>query len=236
MVTENIASTSPEGGEGLPITPTTPVTGAPTTPPEGAGTTGEVTTPTEPPKGYSEEEWTKRQSSWDTQMAETTKKHKEQLGGLQTQYAQMQIQLREQEYTKLLGTVEEAGGSPDLMTLTKNVIEQAKTLAQKAGDFDTREAKLADGETQYQGAMKLLAADELVKTHKLPVDARAKLLEAGNPDKMEVLALTMKLEKAEQESKPPTKIDGGGGTGSAIDESKLSPKELFKQAFKEQKQ
>lgn len=230
---ENINPIPSDGGEQLQDTPM--VDGEAKESDAGTVEGKESAKPTESSEGILEKTRREWQSQKDGELAGLHRDYKGQLKTLKDQLGELQRQAQETQYTKLLGQIEEAGGGADLTTLTKNIIEQAKVLAGKDSEFSEREARLADGETQYQAAMKLLAADELVKTHKLPADARAKLLEAENPDRMEVLALQMKLEKAEQESKPPTQVDGGTGTGPVQDINKLPPMELFKQAFKEKK-
>ena len=238
---DNINPTS-TGSEVQPpaVSPTTPpvepIGAVPA--PEGVGKGAEVPEPQQPSQQarvISDEEFRKFQSVKDKEIAELQKKHQTKIDDLSQRIATFELQAQEQQYTRLLKSIEEAGGSQDLVGLTNTVIQQAKELAQRQTQFTARETEMAGRQATVDAAMKILAADELIRKHGLPIGERQKLLVTESPEQMEIAALNMKLALLQSGQSPVQSVDSGAGSGPSVDVNKMTPGEQIALGLKQLK-
>ena len=187
-----------------------------------------------PAKTYSEEEWRGRQSATDKQIAEVGKQHKAELAAMKAQIKQFEVQARQSEYTKLLAKVEEAGDA-DLATLTKHIVAQAQSLAQKEAEKEAEWATRNEEWEAKQQVLKFAAAVELMSKYGLAPEVREELLKADSAEAMEIQAARMKIAKLESVQQPPDVVDQGAGLTGVQDVNKLSAKELIREGIKELK-
>lgn len=197
--------------------------GAAQEPPEGAGEK-KVEPPSE--RTYSQAEWNKRQSAIDTQLA----KGKEELGELQKQVDDLVAQSEERKIADWLKSVEAGGGDVDQAKL---IAEAQRGVSKQMRELKRQQADLEGRLTLINEAEKVSKARKLVETHSLDKDAEEKLLEAESPEGMEILALSMKVEKLSAEAVPPTKVGSPVVEPKGVDTSKMKIEERMGAAIEE---
>jgi len=185
--------------EAAPFSEPVKVEGTGTAPVAGAETKEKVMEEAPAQRTYSEDEWNKRQSSWDKQQASTAATLKE----LETARDEMLAKLDESETTQFLKTVEADGGDMDV----------AKQIALR--DLNVRKATRALEETRKRmesdaavlaQSSKIDQANKLIKEHSLTEDTLAVLMESGNVTDMENKALKLRLEKSGVEQRKPADL------------------------------
>ena len=207
--------------------------GAVKEPKEGAGDK-EVKTPE--PKSYSEEDWNKRQSAWDTQTSALTKEREAiagQLAQIQEAHENLRAQTEEQKLADWLKSVETDGGD---VNQARQIVEAQKQVSKQIRDIEKRERQLSEQTTKAGIALKLMTAKDLIKEHDLGDDALEGLLKSEDPTAMENQALKLKIAKSLADAKPKTPIGGGVPTTKGLDLSKLSLTERAGRAIEEEEQ
>jgi hypothetical protein len=214
-VEDQVNSTSTEGEEQLPAELTAEPKGeggAVIEPAEGAEETEVREEETPKPRVYSEEEWNKRQSSWDKQFAETQQSY-------QTQILQFQQQAQERQDQEFLSKVEADGGD---VNAAKELVARQKAIREREQELEFRGQSLqAYGQQVYEEG-KAIAAHKMASQY--GVDEK-ELLKAQNPMEMENIALKLHAEKLKAGAKRPIKTDSSIPSAKGVDWSKLSPTE-----------
>jgi len=206
-------STSSEEEEQLPVTPEPK--GAAPEPEKGAEKEEGKETP-KAPRTYSEEDWNKRQSSWDKGLEELKKQHKEEIKQIR---GQLQQQLRQD----FLRKVEEEGGD----------VTKAGDLFDREQAILAKEQEVGEGLALLEKVKKDQDASDFIEKFDLPKEAKDQLLKAGSPAEMRSIALELALEKEKAGKTPPVKTASAVGTGKGVDTSKMSPRERAEAYFSE---
>jgi hypothetical protein len=218
-------STSAENTEQLSPTETTE--GAVT---EAEGAETEVKTEAEEPlkRVFSQDEWDKRQSAWDTQYATKEKEWQEQISQLEKERDTIAQTIERKNADDFIRKVEEQGGDVDAARRLITREQQANTALKAA---KAREVKAMAQEAKAAQYLKMIAADELIKSQKLDKDVRDQLLAAEDPIEMENIALKLALEKTKVANVPTTKVDSKVTSTKGVDLSKMSPEERIRWAY-----
>jgi hypothetical protein len=228
-VKDQVNSTSAEGEEQPQPAPTTEPEGeegAVVEPAEGAGKAEvgeEEATPK--PRVYSEEEWNKRQSSVDKQVAELQRRNQEELTKIRQEHEDLLARERERHNQEFLAKVEAEGGDVEA---AKRIIAKEEATIKREAEIAQREQALLAYQSQVDEALKAVAANKLASQY--GVDA-TELLKAQNPLEMENIALKLHAEKLKAGAKRPIKTDSSIPSARGVDLSKLSPSEKVKRGL-----
>ncbi len=174
------------------------------------------------PRTYSEEEWNKRQSAVDKQVAKVKVDSGETLKGLQETIASLERKTEEAEYAALLKSTEDSGGDADK---TRLLIEEKRTFKAKERLFEAEKKAFKEQAELLSVAGKGKKAFELIKQYELSADDEGKLLEAESEDGMENIALKLQVEKLKTGQRPSTSVDSGLSSGKPRDLSKMPESE-----------
>lgn len=177
---------------------------------------GQTTTPAS--RSYTEEEWNKRQSAWDSQMSKTRKDLDDQLTTIQRERDESFQRAEDAKYDTFLRRVEADGGD---LNAAKELVAREKQLASNERRFKAEQATLAKEREILRMAGKGKAAHELIQTYKLEAIVLDTLLESENPTEMENKALKLHLAKSKAGERQPDKLDSGQGGKSGEDLSKI---------------
>jgi len=164
---------------------------------------------------FTEEDWNKRQSSWDKQTAALQAKVKE----LSDAHALVQAQLEEERDRKYLAGIEEKGGDIDaakqLLADRRAVTAKERTIAAQLAQISAREAEL-------NIAAKGKSAHDLITQYQLGAEVVDALMECETLPDMKAKALELYVEKLKTDKTPEQKIDSNTGGPAPEDWSKLS--------------
>lgn len=189
---------------------------------------GEPTPPTTPePRVYSEEEWDKRQSSIDKQVADIRKQHDEALVQSRKQYDETLAQLEARQDAEFLSKVEEGGGDVDA---AKRILARDQAARKRERDIEGRENTMKSQILQLGEVAKQNDANRLAKEYGVDAD---ELLKANDPAEMERIALKLALEASKVEAKKPVKTDTNVPSAKGVDWSKLSPSQKVLEGIKD---
>lgn len=191
---------------------------------EGADTEEGADTPT--PRTYSEEEWNKRQSSWDSQFETMRKQHRDELSKMTANYQGVLEQLRKQQSETFVRQTEEAGGD---VNFARQLMSMQDEIYQRQREVDERTRQLDERAGQADEGLKILAAHKLAAQHGVDAD---ELLKANNPDEMENMALKLALAKSREEQKKGVKTDKGTTSTKSADLSTLSGEGKIREGIK----
>ena len=163
-----------------------------------------------PSRTYSEDEWNKRQSSFDKQVSKTN----ERLQELERQSAEATVKVQEAQYNNWLAAIEDSGGDVDaagkaIAGIKQSWSEANKILAQKA-QIEQQAAILEE-------AGKGKKASDLIKEHGLEESAVEQLMDSKDSTEMELKALKLKVAQTAVTATPPKKVDSGLGDGKKTD-------------------
>ena len=217
-------TTSPEGEAQLPAKPAKAAE-AVAEKPEGEAVEAKVTEAPKP-RLYSEEEFRKAQSAWGKEKTTLESRTKE-LEGL---YQTLATQTEEAKIASWLKSVE-GTGNEDVTLVARQVADAQKAVSQQIKDIARQKKETDERDAQVKEGLKVLAAHEIVKAHSLDDAALEKLLTAKDPTEMENIALKIRIDKYNAERNLPKKVDQGGGSGKALDWSKLSDSERMGRAI-----
>lgn len=177
------------------------------------------------PRTYSEEEWNKRQSSWDTQTSELKKSHQTEIATINQQYGQLIAQERARQNAEFLKKVEDEGGNVDA---AKAIIAREEALMAREQE-DARKAQ------EFEEARRLVAEEaKAIAAHRMAAQYRVdekELLKAESRVEMENIALKLHAEKLKAGQKRPIKTDSGTSSAKGIDLSKMTEIERVKWAL-----
>ena len=158
------------------------------------------------PRKYSEEEWNKRQSAIDLQLAakdKDTKELRESLEALEDKMGDLGRRGEEQRIADWLAKVEADGG--DIST-ARQIAEAQKSVSTKLAEIEKRERTAQTQLTKAGAALRVSLADELIREHKLDPEIRDELLDAEDPAAMENKALKLALRQVTTPAKE--KVEG----------------------------
>lgn len=172
------------------------------------------------PRTYTEEDWNKRQSSVDKQLAKIREESQATAQKLQASIEEANTRAREAEFSTFLRKVENDGGDMDV---AKAIIERERKADVKIAEMKKTEAWIRDQSAMLNEAGKGKQANELVKQYGLSEDSLEALLSSETPESMENIALKLYVEKLKIEQKPSMIVDQGKGSGKARDLSDLPP-------------
>jgi len=211
-------TTSETGDQQLPEPPES-VKGAVEEPVKGAEGAVEATPPPPEPRVYSEEEWKKRQASWDEGIAKREKALKEQLDAERKQREDAQEALEQRRGEELIAQVQTAGGD---VNAARTITAKAAALREQERELRKERLSIDAERAELSPIRKRQDAQALAQKYEVDVEP---LLEAENPVEMELLALKLSLEKAKIGAKPPVKTDSDVSTTKGVDITKLSSDE-----------
>lgn len=181
------------------------------------------------PRTYTEEEWSKRQSSWDTTQAKVNADSKKQLEEANTRLVGIQDAARQAEERTFLKSAEDAGQD---MEMAKAMAALKSQNAKDKAEVDAQRVQNAQDRTILEVAGKAKSAHDLVAQYELGDKAVETLLEAESLVEMENKALKLKLEKAKIEGKPATVTDSSVTQKAAgLDREKMSINERLQAAM-----
>lgn len=174
---------------------------------------GKEAAPEEKEKTYTQADWDKRQgeldgriSGLDKKLTETTKSSKEDVSRLEKALEEQQLRTEEARDLTFLRKVEEDGGDVDA---AKTLVTREKASRALERDLAGRKRTLDEQETILAEAGKAKKAVDLIKEHKLEDDVVDELLACETPEKMEIKALNLRLEKGAIDAKPIVETDAG---------------------------
>lgn len=173
---------------------------------------------------YTEEDWNKRQSSWDKAQAKLT----QELKTLREQVNQKEKASKEFQLSALEAKeIETWGDTPEVKEFhaSRRKLEQfGMALSAREMEVNTKLEVLTKAE-QAQEARELAS--------KLGIDEKVLLEgEYATPVEMKLRAYELAAEKSETERKAPTKIDSGIHKETGSDWKKLSPEQMIREGLK----
>lgn len=195
---------------------------------EGADDEGKEETPTAPPeRTFTQEEWDKRQSKIDKQIADLRKQSEEAIRKVQEEAeaaAEAAAQKRDQVF---IDKVEADGGD---INAAKQLVAREQAIRKQEQDFAKRRREFDGRIAEAFEVAKRNDAERLAHQYKVDVDP---LLEAENPTEMELIASKLALEKAKTKQKPPVKTDSNLPSAKGANLSKLTPSEKIREGIKD---
>ncbi len=219
---DQIDSTSVEPVEPSPATAPVVAKGTVPTGDKGAETQvkegDKVVTPT--PRTYSEEDWRKRESALDKQLAKLKTESDAERTRLQQAFDAAQSQIEEANNKAFLQRIEDAGGD---VNAAKVLIERQTALAKSQRDFEAKRLELQRREMILAEAGKGKQAHDLMTEYNLRKEALDDLLQAESRETMKVKALEMHVNALKTEQRKPTKTDTTTPSTKGVDLSKMPP-------------
>jgi len=189
---------------------------------------GKEEAPKEKEETYTKADWDKREdelgkriSGLDTKLTETLKGSKDEVSRLETALAEQQLRTEEARDLTFIKRVEEEGGD---VKAAEVLVAREKASRALERDLTGRKRTLDEQETILAEAGRGKKATDLIKEHGLEADVVDELLACETPEKMEIKALNLRLEKGAVDAKPVVETDAPEG-GKKADTSDMSIEE-----------
>jgi len=184
----------------------------------------EVKAPVE--RTYTQAEWDKRQSTIDKLRSKEKEAHDE----LQNKFIELSAQTEESKIADWLKSVEASGGD---MTQANQVADAQRAVSKQMGEVAKQQATISGQLAVINEAEKVTKARKLVTDYALGDGAEEKLLETESPQDMEILALSMQVEKLTSEAKPASKVSSPVAEPKGVDYSKMKSEERLGQILED---
>lgn len=134
----------------------------------------------------------RRYAGLDTKLTETTKQSKARIKELEDALVRMEEAVETARNASFLRKVEEEGGDVDM---AKAILKRDSESKKRERDLDALEKGLREQETILNEAGRGKKAADLVKQYELEPDVVDNLLECETPEKMEIRARDLYIEK-----------------------------------------